>query len=192
MLGRFGTSMALGLEQILGRDGRIEVIARAASAAELERVVAASAPDVALLNGQSAASRQLVTRLLSLHPALRIIALANDPSRSYALRLLSYGVAACISSDAPESDVLGAVQLTLEGKQLIACGASVDGVAAMSEVSTLTPREAEILTHLQADATNAEIASLLHISVETVRSHASSIYRKLQVRGRRELPRLGE
>jgi DNA-binding NarL/FixJ family response regulator len=192
VLGEFGTPMSRGLTEILGEDSNIEVIGAALGPALLERTVAARSPDVALLSGQTAGSRQLVSRLTSLHPGLRIVVLANEPSRSYALRLLTYGVAACICSDASASDILAAIHLSVEGKQLIACWSPSRPALHLSELSTLTSREAEVLTHLQAGATNGEIASLLHISQETVRTHASSIYRKLDVRGRRDLPRLGD
>src|SRR5436305_1894881 len=51
----------------------------------------------------------------------------------------------------------------------------------------LTPREAEVMELLQSGKSNAEIAQELHIGIETVRSHARRIYRKLGVRTRREL-----
>jgi DNA-binding NarL/FixJ family response regulator len=192
VLGEFGTTMGRGLEEILGEDSGIEVIGAALGPALLETVVAERLPDVALLNGQAAGSRQLVGRLTSLHPQLRIVAFANEPSRPYALRLLTHGVSACISSDASASDILAAIHLSVEGKQLIVCSTTARVTPCLSELAALTRREEEVLTHLRAGATNGEIASLLHISHETVRSHASSIYRKLDVRGRRDLPRLGD
>ncbi|MGH2800057.1 MAG: LuxR C-terminal-related transcriptional regulator, partial [Thermoleophilaceae bacterium] len=54
----------------------------------------------------------------------------------------------------------------------------------------LTPREAEVLELLQDGATNAQIAHRLSIGIETVRTHARNIYRKLGIASRRELPRL--
>jgi LuxR family transcriptional regulator, maltose regulon positive regulatory protein len=47
-----------------------------------------------------------------------------------------------------------------------------------------------VLERLQEGATNAEIADDLGIGVETVRTHARKIYRKLGVASRRELARL--
>ena len=44
---------------------------------------------------------------------------------------------------------------------------------------------------LRGGRSNAEIASDLHVSIETVRTHARRIYRKLGVRTRRELRALG-
>jgi DNA-binding CsgD family transcriptional regulator len=53
----------------------------------------------------------------------------------------------------------------------------------------LTPREADVLDQLQLGRSNAEIAMALSVSVETVRTHARSVFRKLGVKGRRELAR---
>jgi LuxR family maltose regulon positive regulatory protein len=55
------------------------------------------------------------------------------------------------------------------------------------DATVLTEREAEVLAELQRRRANAQIARDLHISVETVRTHARSIYRKLGVSSRREL-----
>ena len=54
----------------------------------------------------------------------------------------------------------------------------------------LTPREADVLELLQEGATNAQIAHTLSIGIETVRTHARNIYRKLGISSRRELARL--
>ena len=55
----------------------------------------------------------------------------------------------------------------------------------------LPPREAEVLELLQDGATNSQIAETLSIGVETVRTHARNIYRKLGMPSRRELARRG-
>ena len=44
-----------------------------------------------------------------------------------------------------------------------------------------------MLELLRTGRSNAEIASTLHVGVETVRTHARRVYRKLGVRTRREL-----
>jgi DNA-binding NarL/FixJ family response regulator len=54
----------------------------------------------------------------------------------------------------------------------------------------LTDREAEVLTHLVANRTNAEIASELFISVKTVSVHVSNLVRKTSTGSRREVAAL--
>ncbi len=52
--------------------------------------------------------------------------------------------------------------------------------------ATLSAREREVLTLVASGDSNGEIAARLGISVNTVERHVSSIYRKLDVRGRAE------
>ena len=48
----------------------------------------------------------------------------------------------------------------------------------------LTARGAEILEHIAAGRSNAELVTLLVLSPETVRNHVSSVFAKLQVADR--------
>jgi DNA-binding NarL/FixJ family response regulator len=59
----------------------------------------------------------------------------------------------------------------------------------LPEADILTAREAEVLQLLQEGMTNAQIAHHLSIGIETVRTHARNIYRKLGISTRRDLAR---
>jgi DNA-binding CsgD family transcriptional regulator len=52
---------------------------------------------------------------------------------------------------------------------------------------TLTPREGEVLRLVASGKADKEIATLLHISVRTVRYHVSNLFGKLSVSSRSEL-----
>lgn len=54
-------------------------------------------------------------------------------------------------------------------------------------VSQLTPRQHDIVEHIFARRSNAEIATLLGLSVRTVESHLYQVYAKLNVTSRKEL-----
>jgi DNA-binding CsgD family transcriptional regulator len=54
----------------------------------------------------------------------------------------------------------------------------------------LTPRETEILAHLVANRTNAEIAQTLFISEKTVSVHVSNLLPKTDTGSRREVAAL--
>jgi DNA-binding NarL/FixJ family response regulator len=51
---------------------------------------------------------------------------------------------------------------------------------------SLTPRQAEILGLLEKGRSTEQIATELHLSVETVRNHIRGIFRNLGVRSRLE------
>lgn len=67
---------------------------------------------------------------------------------------------------------------------------SLDSAPAMAAPSplarALTDRERVVLSHMATLETNDEIASSLFVSVNTVKAHTRSIYRKLEVTNRRE------
>lgn len=48
----------------------------------------------------------------------------------------------------------------------------------------LTPRELEILGHLAKGASNKEIARILGVSPNTIKTHIANLYMKLEVTGR--------
>jgi DNA-binding CsgD family transcriptional regulator len=51
----------------------------------------------------------------------------------------------------------------------------------------LSPREEEIAALVAAGLTNGQVAHRLHVEERTVKSHLTSVYGKLAVRGRNEL-----
>ena len=63
------------------------------------------------------------------------------------------------------------------------------GAAAPRAVEKLSEREREVLTHLSELLSTAEIAAEMYLSVNTVKTHLRSIYRKLSVGHRSEAVR---
>jgi DNA-binding NarL/FixJ family response regulator len=109
--------------------------------------------------------------------------LAERPSSVECAQLLAFGASACLAKTTQSRDVLNAIHLASRGLQLTPRGGH--GIAPGSGL--LTVREADVLAGLQQRRSNAQIAADLHISIETVRTHARHIYRKLGVASRREL-----
>lgn len=50
----------------------------------------------------------------------------------------------------------------------------------------LTPKEKEVLLLLRLGKSNSEIATTLSISMNTVKTHIKSVYKKLEARNRTE------
>ena len=123
-------------------------------------------------------------------PATRLVVLANHPSPAECNQMLAFGATACLSKDTQARDILNAVHLASRGLHVLPKTAAEFGMTELPGPELLTPREADVLELLQAGRTNAQIAAELHVGVETVRTHARNIYRKLGVKTRRELASL--
>lgn len=188
-LGRFDDLLALGLDAALGADPSFAVVARDITAGHLSATLRAHRPQV-LVFDVGALPNLAEVRTLSLdHPATRLVAFGDTMSATESAQLLAFGASACLGRATQSRDVRNAVHLASRGLQLMPLGPSAPG-GARQEASLLTPREGDVLLLLRQGRSNAEIALALHIGVETVRTHARSVYRKLGVPSRRALGRV--
>jgi DNA-binding NarL/FixJ family response regulator len=190
---RFEDLVAVGLRVLISDDPNLELVAAAVPMDELERAIERHHPDVVLLNFGTLGSPGQVLQLHRAYPDARIVVLANRPTAAECNQMLSFGATACLSKETEARDIVNALHLASRGMHLLPrSAAGTDGVAraGIHGSELLTPREAQVLEQLQAGATNAEIAHELSIGIETVRTHARHIYRKLGIGSRRELTRL--
>jgi len=189
--GRFEDLIAKGLEVVIGDDPHLELAARDVPLSEIESVTAKHSPAVVLLNFAALSSPAEVQGLAQRMPDARILVLATRPTAAECTQMLAFGATGCLSKETEARDVVNAIHLASRGMHVLprsaAAGGGVDRLG--MEGTELTAREAEVLELLQDGYTNSEIAEALSIGVETVRTHARSIYRKLGVPSRRELAR---
>jgi DNA-binding NarL/FixJ family response regulator len=115
--------------------------------------------------------------------------LANRPTAAECNQMLSFGATACLSKETQGRDIVSAIHLASRGMHLLPRSAAATGLGRpeLHGAELLTTREAQVLEQLRDGATNAEIAHELSIGIETVRTHARNIYRKLGIGSRREL-----
>jgi len=187
VIGRFDDLLARGLRELIESDPSLAVAAADVEHGRLSVVLRAHHPDVAILDAGALANLAEIRRLGGEHPATRLVLLANDLSTVECLQLLAFGASACLASDTQSRDVLNAIHLASRGLQVTPRTVSSPRGGSIAEGRMLTPREAEVLPLLQQGRSNAQIALALQVGVETVRTHARNIYRKLGVSSRREL-----
>jgi DNA-binding NarL/FixJ family response regulator len=149
-------------------------------------VLRAHRPDVAILDVGALAKLAEVRELSSQYPATRLVLLADAPSMVESAQLLAFGASACLGRNTQSRDVLSAIHLASRGLHVTPRATPAAGGGLVGG-RLLTPREAEVLLLLQQGGSNAQIAASLQVGVETVRTHARNIYRKLGVSSRREL-----
>jgi two-component system, NarL family, response regulator DesR len=174
-----------GLQSLIDGDPHLDLVATDVPLEQMDGTLAAHEPDVAILNFASLASPADLRDLHARYPAVRLLVLANNPSPAECRQMIGFGATACLAKNTEARDVLHAIYLASRGLHVLPSSGQSGYDAAGP--TPLTPREADVLELLQSGSSNAEIAAALHVGVETVRTHARSIYRKLGVSTRREL-----
>jgi DNA-binding NarL/FixJ family response regulator len=189
LLARFEDLVGAGLRSLVGADPTLRIVAFDVPLDTLDALVTEHAPHVAILNFGSLRAPVDLRRLNGAHPATRFVVLANNPTPGECAQLLALGATACLGKDVEGRDVLTAIHLASRGLHVLPH--STSATASRPRLpDVLTPREADVLDQLQLGRSNGEIAVALSVSVETVRTHARSVFRKLGVKGRRELVNL--
>ena len=185
LLARFEDLIAAGLRSLIGGDPNMRIVAADVSADRLDSMISEHEPVVAILNLATLTTPSDIRRLHAAHPGTQLLVLATNPTPGECSQLLALGASACLGRDVEGRDVLNTIHLASRGLHVLPRGES-----AMSGHDVLTPREADVFGQLLLGRSNGEIAAELSVSVETVRTHARSVFRKLGVRSRRELTSL--
>ena len=193
VMAKFEDLVAIGLSRLISEDPNLELLTDGVPPSRIDAAIEQHQPAVAVLNFGSLASPAQVFQLHQSFPETRLVVLANRPTAAECNQMLSFGATACLSKETQGRDVVNAVHLASRGMHVLPNSAAAGGNGQGADLKgseLLTPREADVLELLQEGATNAQIAQQLSIGLETVRTHARNIYRKLGISSRRDLARL--
>jgi len=185
-IARFEDLLALGLRALLADDPHVSVVAQDIEYARIPVMLRAHRPRVLILDGGALRDLAEVRELSVQHPHTRLVVLGEGLSATESAQLLAFGASACLAKVAQARDVRNAIHLASRGLQLMPLAVH-DANAAQVTSAALTQREGDVLQLLRQGRSNAQIAMALQIGVETVRSHARNIYRKLGISSRRAL-----
>jgi DNA-binding NarL/FixJ family response regulator len=187
-----------GFRMILSADG-IDVVAEAGTGAEAVEAVRRTRPDVVLMDVRMPemdgleATRRILSGTDPTAP--RVIILTTFDLDRYVYAALSAGASGFLLKDVSPEQLVAAVRLVRSGdallaptitRRLIERYAVRDTQAATlhRDLSTLTPREIEVLAQLARGLSNAELAIGLRLSEATVKTHVARILSKLHLRDR--------
>lgn len=120
-------------------------------------------------------------------PTTRVVLLTGYEADEAILRAVQEGADGFLFKDAPPAELCRAIRLVAAGEAYLQSEVTTKLVHLMAKRaaplpprgSTLTPREREILRLMARGHTNQEIAELVGVSLETVRSHVKNILQKL-------------
>jgi len=186
LLSRFEDLVSAGLRSLVGADASLRIVAVDVDPDRLADLVGEHAPRVAIVNFGGLRSPADLRRLHASHPDTHVIVLANHPTPGECSQLLALGATACLGKDVEGRDILNAIHLASRGLHVLPHSSPANTNAGLLP-DVLTPREADVLDQLQRGRSNGEIAAALCVSIETVRTHARAVFRKLGVHNRREL-----
>jgi DNA-binding NarL/FixJ family response regulator len=170
-----------GLKSAIQSHG-YEVVAEAGSVNEAQAFMAQTNPDAIIIdiNLPDGSGFDLVAWSRRVSPRTAIVVLTLNDGADYVRAAKSAGANAFIIKNAPLSDVIAALDFavssptSLSSKKL--CSSSTD--------SGLSAREIDVLHSINHGLSNSAIATDLYISVSTVKTHVSSILRKLDADNR--------
>lgn len=185
-IARFEDLLALGLRALLADDPNVSIVAQDIAYDRISVVLRAHRPQVLILDAGALRDLAEVRDLSIQHPNTRLVLLGDAVTTAESAQLLAFGASACLAKDTQVRDVRNAIHLAARGLQVMPRGTVGEGTVDVRD-SLLTEREGDVLALLREGRSNAQIALALQIGIETVRTHARSIYRKLGVASRRAL-----
>ena len=186
-----------GLRALLERQDDIYVLAEAGSVAEA--IEAEVDPDVVVADLVLPDYRgaDVVRRLKERHPDSAILVLTMVDNPTDVQLCLAAGAQGYVLKETASTELVDAVRKVAGGEDYLqpSLGAALakwrdaPGRVHARAIDELTPREREVLRLIALGHTNAEIATMLYVSVRTVENHRASVLRKLGLRTRAELVR---
>ena len=170
-----------GLQLAIQSHGH-NVVAVAASIKEAQAFLAQTNPDAIVvdINLPDGSGFDLVSWARKVSPSIAIVVLTLNDGADYVRAAKRAGANAFIDKGAPLSDLLAALDFALSSKSQF----SSKNVYTAEIDSGLSAREIDVLHLINCGSTNSAIASNLFISTSTVKTHVSSILRKLEAENR--------
>ena len=132
------------------------------------------------LNLPDGSGYELVSWARKVARTIAIVVLTLNDGADYVRAAKGAGANAFIVKSAPLSDLLAALDLALSSQSLF----SSKSVSPLAIDSGLSAREIDVLQLINVGSSNGAIARNLFISVSTVKTHVSSILRKLDAGNR--------
>jgi DNA-binding NarL/FixJ family response regulator len=188
-----------GFRLIIETREDLEVVGEAADGVEAIELARHARPDVILMDVRmpNLDGVEATRRLAASGSPARVLILTTFDLDEYVYEAIRAGASGFLLKDVQPAQLVEAIRVVAAGEALLAPTVTrrlldhfADALPSTQpkppppELARLTERELEILKLLAGGLSNAELAELLFLSETTVKTHISSVLRKLDLRDR--------
>lgn len=180
----------------------LRVVASVTNAEEALKVLQEQTIDVALVSTRlpEQGALKLTSAITQLAPATKVLALGLTEEKKHVLRYVEAGATGYVLKDHSLADLIETVRAAQDGKVFVSPQIAAAMMERLSDLArmfsdiesnvtdttSLTTRELEVLELIGKGFTNQQIAEKLVVEIGTVKNHVHSILEKLNVKSRQE------
>jgi DNA-binding NarL/FixJ family response regulator len=185
-----------GMAMILSTCSDIDVVGEATDGHEAVALNTSLAPDVVLMDIQMPGINGIeATRRIAADSHTRVLILTTFDLDEYVYDALRAGAAGFLLKDTPPEQLVAAVRTAHRGDALLAPSVTrrlieeftqprLTRAPTAPQLDQLSPREAEVYRLMARGLTNHEIAEVLIVGENTVKTHVARVLTKLDLRDR--------
>lgn len=184
-----------GLKAILQDDPDFEVVAESGSANGLAQLVQQTRPDVVMLDARlpGVSGAEACRQLTAAHPDIAVLIVSTYSDDRLVEECIRAGAKGYVIKDIQRLSLKESIRAVREGGGAVspAIAAKVlnrlrtqEELVSTESSNPLSHTQLEILRLIAAGFSNREIASRIHLSENTIKSHIQEIFRKLDVGNR--------
>jgi DNA-binding NarL/FixJ family response regulator len=181
-----------GVAALIGNQTDMELVAEACNGREALEQFRKHRPDITLMDLQmpEMSGIDAISAIRGEFPEARIIILTTHAGDVQVFRALKAGARAYLLKGSLRSELLETIRAVHAGQKRLSSEVAAE-IAEHATDDALTPREIDVLRLVARGNANKEIAALLSLTEETVKSHISNILSRLGAKDRTHAVAIG-
>lgn len=181
-----------GLRAIFEQQNRYRIVGEAGDGMEAIRLCRTLQPDLAIIDSHMPilSGLDVAAEIQHSSSGTRVLVLSSDSAESNVLQAVRFGVKGFVLKTAPVSELLQALETVSSGGTFVSpevssillnCIRRGEAPQTGHSLHGLSPRELQVLRLIAEGRTSRDIAAILDLGLETVRSYRKTLMRKTRV-----------